>query len=452
MPVSRREALRLVAGSGLAAFMPAMARAQTIGGGSGYKAIVTLFLFGGNDSNNMIVPTDASFADYQQARGGALALEQSSLASLQGTDYGLHPSLAPLQNIWNEGALNWVFNTGPLLQPLTRGQFEARPDLRPANLFSHDAQQNLWQTAGTTRELPTGWMGRVGDHLVDAGLQAPSISLAGAQRAMIGERNNPLLLSSANLRRSGYDPSSAAADDIARRHAVDVMLAATQNSDLGTITRDIMQGDFDAGAQLDGILNGDGSAVTAAFVDPDNNAVTGSLADQLKRVARLIEGRGVLNATRQTFMVSTGGFDNHRSQAGTHSGLLANVGRCVYAFYNTMKALGVENDVALFTMSDFNRVFSGNGSAGSDHAWGSHHFVVSGAVRPSQMLGHFPDLALAGPDNSRDDGRWIPTTAIEEYAGAFVRWLGVADVDMPYVFPNWSTWNGGGRGPIGLFA
>lgn len=452
MSVSRREVLRLVAGSSLASFMPAMARAQTIGGGTGYKAIVTLFLFGGNDSNNMIVPTDARYSDYEQARGGAIALDQNALVGLPGTNYGLHPSLAPLQNIWNEGGLNWVFNTGPLLQPLTREQFESRPDLRPANLFSHDAQQNLWQTAGGTSELPTGWMGRVGDRFVDAGFQAPSISLAGAQRAMIGERNNPLLLSSGNLQRSGYDPSSTAADDIARRNAVDVMLAATQNSDLGRITRDIMQGDLDAGVQLDGILNSDDSAVTAAFVDPDNNAVTGSLADQLKRVARLIEGRGVLGATRQTFMVSTGGFDNHRSQAGTHSGLLANVGRCVYAFYNTMKALGVENEVALFTMSDFNRVFAGNGSAGSDHAWGSHHFVVSGGLRPNQLLGGYPDLALAGPDDSRDDGRWIPTTSIEEYGGSLVRWLGVSDADMPYVFPNWSTWDGGGRGPVDLFA
>jgi uncharacterized protein (DUF1501 family) len=269
---------------------------------------------------------------------------------------------------------------------------------------------------------------------------------------MIGARNNPLLLSSANLRRSGYDPSSTAADSIARRNALDIMLAATQNSDLGTITRDIMQGDLDAGVQLDAILNDDGSAVTNAFVDPDNNPVTGRLADQLKRVARLIEGRGILNATRQTFMVSTGGFDNHRGQAGTHAGLLADVGRCVFAFYNTMKALGVENEVSLFTMSDFNRVFEGNGSAGSDHAWGSHHFVVSGGLKPSQTLGNFPDLALGGPDDSRNDGRWIPTTSIEEYGGSLARWLGVSDADMPYVFPNWSTWNGGGRGPVDLFA
>ncbi len=452
MTLNRRDILRLVAGSSMAAFMPALARAQTIGGGTGYKAIVNLFLYGGNDSNNMIVPTDARYAQYQQIRGGAIALDQSSLAGLQGTSYGLHPSLAPLAEIWNEGALNWVFNSGPLLEPLTREQYQSRSDLRPANLFSHDAQQNLWQTAGTTSELPTGWIGRVGDRLVDAGMQAPSISLAGAQRALIGARNNPLLLSSNNLQRYGYDPTDMDADDIARRNALDVMLAATQNSDLGEITTAIMRRDIDAGAQLDAILNGDASAVAAAFVDPNGAAVTGNLADQLKRVARLIEGRTTLGATRQTFMVTTGGFDNHRSQAGTHAGLLSNVARCVFAFYNTLKVLGVENQVALFTMSDFNRVFEGNGSAGSDHAWGSHHFVVSGALQPNQLLGNFPELTLGGPDDSRDDGRWIPRTSVEEYGGALVRWLGVSDGDMPYVFPNWANWNGGGRGPVGLFA
>ena len=103
-------------------------------------------------------------------------------------------------------------------------------------------------------------------------------------------------------------------------------------------------------------------------------------------------------------------------------------------------------------MSDFNRVFKGNGSAGSDHAWGSHHFVVGGDLQPNQLLGTYPELALGGPSDARTDGRWIPTTSVEEYGGSLVRWLGVSDADMPYVFPNWSNWNGGGRGPIGLFA
>ena len=452
MTMNRRDILKLVAGSSLSAFMPALARAQSVGGGSGYKAIVTLFLYGGNDSNNMIVPTDARYDDYASIRGGSIALEQSALVPLQGTSYGLHSALSPLASIWDEGALNWVFNSGPLLQPLTREHYETRPDLRPANLFSHDAQQNLWQTAGAASELPTGWLGRVGDRLIDAGLRAPSISLAGAQRAMIGDRNSPLLISGGNLQRNGYDPQATDTASIARRHAVDTMMAASQSATLSEITTAIMRGDIDAGLQLNTILNSDQSAVDAAFVDPDGAAVTGSLADQLKRVARLIEGRTQLNATRQTFMVSTGGFDNHRGQAGTHAGLLSNIGRCVYGFYNALKALGMENDVVLFTMSDFNRVFKGNGSAGSDHAWGAHHFVVGGGLQPNQLLGQFPTLAMGGPSDARSDGRWIPTTSIEEYGGALVRWLGVSDADMPYVFPNWSNWNGGGRGPIGLFA
>ncbi|WP_421790561.1 DUF1501 domain-containing protein [Hyphobacterium sp.] len=451
MPINRREVLQLVTGASLTAFMPSMVRAQTVGSG-GYRAIVTLFLYGGNDSNNAIIPMDGRYTDYASARGGAIAIPQNDVVPLNGTAFGVHPSLAPLAPIWDEGALNWVFNTGPLLQPLTRELYESRPDLRPANLFSHDAQQNLWQTAGTTSELPTGWLGRVGDQLADAGVQAGSVSLSGAQRAMIGQRNNPLLISGSNLRLSGQDPTSTDADDIARRAAYQAMLNATQASTLGELSAAIMRRDIDAGAQLDIILNSDGSAVDAAFVDPQGNQVTGSLADQLRRVARLIEGRTQLNATTQSFIVATGGFDNHRNQAGTHAGLLANVGRCVYAFYNTLKVLGVQNDVALFSMSDFNRPLGGNGSAGSDHAWGGHHFVVGGGLKPNQLLGSFPNLAMGGPDDARTNGRWIPSTSIEEYGGALARWLGVADADMPYVFPNWSTWNGGGRGPVDLFA
>lgn len=452
MPINRREVLRLVTGASMAAFLPAMARAQSVGGTGGYRAIVNLFLYGGNDSNNSIVPTDARYAQYASIRGGAIAINQNALVPLPGTPYGMHPSLTPLASIWNEGALNWVFNTGPLLQPLTRQQYQDREDLRPANLFSHDAQQNLWQTAGTISELPTGWLGRVGDLLSDAGAQSASISLSGAQRAMIGRRNNPLLISGANLRLSGQDPSSTNPATIARQAAFAAMLNSAQASTLGDISTSIMRGDIAAGLELHDILNSDQSVVDAAFVDPDGNAVTGRLADQLKRVARLIEGRSLLNASQQSFIVSTGGFDNHQGQADTHAGLLANVGACVYAFYNTLKVLGVENDVALFSMSDFNRVFRGNGSAGSDHAWGSHQFVVSGALRPNQLLGQYPELVLEGPDDARRDGRWIPTTAIDEYGAALVRWLGVPDADLPYVFPNWSTWNGGGRGPVGLFA
>lgn len=451
MSINRRELLRLVTGAGMASMLPVMARAQSVGTG-GYKAIVNLFLYGGNDANNTIIPNDARYGEYAANRGAAIALSENSLQAMSGTGYGLHPNLAPLVDLWDEGALNWVLNTGPLLEPITRAQFLASPELHPVNLFSHDAQENLWQTAGTTLELPTGWMGRMGDKLIDNAVQNPSISLAGAQRAMIGQRNTPLLIEGQNLTLNGIYPDSTDDDDVWRHRAFLSMLNATQASTLGELSADIMRGDIAAGAELNTILNSDQSAVDAAFVDPNGAAVNGDLANQLKRVARLIEGRSALNATRQSFMVTTGGFDTHQGQPGQHNTLLNNVGRCVYAFYNTLKVLGVETEVALFSASDFNRVFRGNASDGTDHAWGSHHFVVSGALKPNQLLGSFPDITLGGPDDASDDGRWIPTTSIEEYAGALVQWLGVSDADMPYVFPNWANWNGGGRGPLDLFA
>jgi len=452
MTIDRRELLKLVTGSSVAALMPGLVRAQTVGTGAGYKAIVALFMHGGNDANNMLIPNDTRYAGYAAARGGAIAVNQGDLAPLAGTPMGLHPSLASLAQLWNQGDLNWVQNTGVLLQPLTRDQYTNNPTLRPVNLFSHDAQQNLWQTGGAASELITGWMGRAGDRLVDVGHVYPSVSLSGAQRALIGNRNSPLLISSSNLALRNYNPNDMDANDVARRAALDGLLAAPQQSNLGDLTTGIIEGDLAAGAVLNDVLNGDQSIVDANFVDPAGNPVDSSLATALKRIARLIEARGVLGATRQTFMAETGGHDNHRGQAGTHASLLLNISRCVYAFQNTMRALGVADDVTLFSMSDFNRVLKGNGSAGSDHGWGSHHFVVGGALQPNQLLGTFPDLIMGGPDDARTDGRWIPTTSVEEYAGALVRWLGVSDADMPYVFPNWSNWNGGGRGPIGLFA
>ncbi|MEE2526038.1 DUF1501 domain-containing protein [Hyphobacterium sp. HN65] len=452
MPINRREILKLVAGSSAAALIPAFARAQTVGTGAGYRAIVALFMHGGNDSNNMLIPNDVRYTDYASARGSAIAVPQDQLLPLAGTPMGVHPSLSPLVQLWNEGDLNWVQNAGTLLQPLTRELYQDRPDLRPVNLFSHDAQQNLWQTGGAASELLTGWMGRVGDQFVDAGHRYPSVSLSGAQRALIGDRNSPLLISGSNLSRNGYDPGNTSNSATTRRAALDALMAAPQVSDLGNLTTAIMRNDLEAGAVLNDILNGDASVVDAAFVDPQGNPVTGNLATSLRHIARLIEARNIIGSTRQTFMAETSGFDNHRNQAATHAELLSNIARCVFAFQNTMRALGVADDVTLFSMSDFNRVFRGNGSLGSDHAWGGHHFVAGGSLIPQQMLGTFPDLTLGGPDDIRDNGRWIPSTSLEEYLGALVSWLGVGAADMPYVFPNWSTWNGGGRGPVRLFA
>ena len=458
MGLDRREVLKLVAGSSLAALAPAFARAQTVGGGSGYRATVMLFLYGGNDANNMIVPTGARHADYARLRGDALAIPQASLTPLTGTNFGLNPAMSDLASIWDQGALSWVLNSGPLIEPITRDQYNNSPSLRPANLFSHDAQQNLWQTAGAQSELTTGWLGRIGDRYVDAGVRNPSVSLAGSQRSLIGDRNSPILISGNNLSLYGFSPTDTSTRTTTRRAAFDAMLTGTQGSRLADITAAIMQGDLDAGAILNDVINGSTSIVDANFLDANGNAVNSSLATQLKRVARLIEGRDRLSATRQTFVVSTGGFDTHRDQVGgeatngTHAGLLNNVARCAHGFWNVMKALSMDADVTLFTMSDFNRVFEGNGSRGSDHAWGAHHFVVGGGLNGSQLLGRYPELALGGPDDARDDGRWIPAVSVEEYGGALARWLGVSDADMPYVFPNWSNWNGGGRGPIPLFA
>jgi uncharacterized protein (DUF1501 family) len=191
------------------------------------------------------------------------------------------------------------------------------------------------------------------------------------------------------------------------------------------------------------------------FVDASGQPLTSDIALQLKRAARMIEARDQLGHTRQAFFTSQGNYDTHANQvlpgdptAGDHARLLTDLGQGLAAFYAAIKALGVAGQVTAFTMSDFGRVYKGNAQLGSDHAWGSNHLVLGGAVHGQAVHGLYPDQSLGGPDDCDIDGRWIPTLSQEEYIGPIARWYGVADSDLPYVFPNWATWQGRTRVPI----
>ncbi|WP_395444818.1 DUF1501 domain-containing protein [Caulobacter sp. UC70_42] len=454
MTVSRREIMQMVAGGSAVAALGQLGLSSALAAdGGAYRAMVGVFLFGGNDAWNMVAPTDGRYADYAKQRGASLALAQSSLAPLTGTAFGLHGSMTALKSVWDDGGLGVVLNTGTLFAPLTKALYTSRPDLRPVNLMSHEDQQNQWQGMRMRAANKDGFMGRIHDRAGSTANLPPLISIAGSNLALIGDRTAPLILpSSGSIVRNGYNAASNDAAVKARQAALDVFADAASYGAITDLTGKGMSSAYAQAVQANSIVTATTSAVDKHFVNPTTGAaLTSDISRQLLRAARMIEARNTLGHAKQTFFVSQGGYDTHTNQVAAHKNLYADLGNALAGFYNAMKALGLQDNVTAFTMSDFGRVYKGNASGGSDHAWGSNHLVVGGALANGKVHGRYPDVTFGGPEDASNDGRWIPSIATEEYVGAIARWYGVSAADLPYVFPNWSAWNGGGRGPVPLF-
>jgi uncharacterized protein (DUF1501 family) len=451
MSLSRRDFGRLIAGASATAALGQFGRSAALADTSTYRAMVGVFLFGGNDAWNMVVPNDSRYATYATQRG-AIALKQDTLMPLTGTAFALHPAFAPLKTAWDEGALSAVLNTGTLYQPLTKSLYQSRPELRPLNLMSHEDQQNEWQGLRMRNVNVDGFMGRILDKAEKADVP-PLISIAGSQLALIGAQKSPLILpSTGTISRYGYNATSADAAIKARQAALDTFSDASAFGAVTDLTSQGMSSAYAQAVAANTVISGTTSIVDQYFKNPTTGVVlTSDISRQLLRAARMIEARGTLGHAKQTFFVSQGGYDTHTNELATHNTLYADLAMALAGFYNAMKALGLANNVTAFTMSDFGRVFKPNSNGGSDHAWGSNHLVLGSALASRKVHGAYPDMAFGGPDDAYTDGRWIPSIAVEEYIGAIAQWYGVSTTDMPYVFPNWSTWNGGGRGPVPLF-
>jgi uncharacterized protein (DUF1501 family) len=462
MAFSRRDFMRVTAGAGAAAVMAQLGDSAAIAqSSSGFRAMVGVFLFGGSDNWNMIVPTDSRYAAYAAGRGAALALPQSALSGLTGVPFGLHPSLAPLQTAWNEGALNAVLNVGTLYQPITKAQYQASAAVSPLSLMSHADQQNEWQGLRVRDANNNGFMGRQNDR--ETALATPDlISLGGSTLATIGGSSSPLILpSTGTIVRNGYNAAATDAVTTGRQAA---LTAFADGSGFGTTTQVVgsaLTGAYGEAVIANAILTATTSTVDQYFKSNTGAVLTSDVSHQLLRVARMIEARGTLGHARQTFFVSQGGYDTHVNQVdatatttGTQPNLFNDLAQALAAFYTAMKALGVQNNVTAFTMSDFGRTFKVNGQRGTDHAWGNNHLVLGGAVKDRTIQGAYPDVTLGGSQDIDNVGlgRWIPSTAVEEYVGAVAQWYGVAAADLPYVFPAWSTWSSNGRGPLSLFS
>ena len=396
-----------------------------------YKALVCVFLYGGNDANNMLIPFDtAGYANYSNVRG-PLALPQSSLLGLTPTpDFALNPNLPDIQALFNTNHAALVTNVGTLIAPTTRTSYLAGKSTNPTNLFSHTDQQLEWQNAAQSGTTNTGWAGRIADKLsvpFNANAKIPMItSVAGDTLFCNGQSSTPVSVSPGNL---GGSSCSEGAECGARQATAQALLNFSSGLSLVQADNTITSNAYQYAKTLSDAVQ---SVSPLQTVFPTMNG----LAAQLKQIAQIIQVRAALGVSRQIFFCGVGNFDTHSNQIALQGNLLAQMGPAIAAFYAATQELGVQNNVTTFTMSDFSRTFQPNSNTGSDHAWGSHHIVVGGAVNGGKMYGTFPTLALAGPDDSGSNGRWVPSTASVQYAGTLAKWFGVSATQLAEVFPN----------------
>lgn len=405
--------------------------AATISAGD-YKALVCLFLFGGNDANNVIIPHDNSgYASYAAARG-ILAVPEASLLPMtlqngDGRDFGLHPNLPEVQSLFNAGKIAVVANVGTLLAPITRTEYLNKTIAVPSQLFSHADQSVQWQTSVSDKVSLTGWGGRAADLL--ASLNADSkislaISIAGTNTFEIGNTVIPYQVApTGSIGLTGFTGSASANT---RLQAFKDLLAQPHNNLFeqayaDTVTRAIADNDL-----LTSALAG-APTLQTAFPASD-------LGTQLNMVAKLISARNTLGMQRQLFFCAVQGYDTHGDQLTAQANLFTELSQALNAFYNATIEMNVAQQVTTFTASDFGRTYPTNGS-GSDHGWGSHQFVMGGDVLGGRIFGTFPTLAVNGPDDT-GQGRWIPTTAVDEFSATMATWFGVSNSDLSTVFPN----------------
>jgi len=430
-------ALGLAASGGVPFNLATMATAATRNSlvVADYKALVCVFLFGGNDGNNLVIPYGvADHATYARGRG-ALAIPRDQLAATRlaptntgGREFALHPSMTRLATLFDNGKAAVVANVGPLVQPVTKLEWDTGTKPVPPNLFSHSDQQSQWQIGTVDSAVRTGWGGRLVDLFYNQNTTsiASCISTAGRSTFLGGQTATGFSISASGNFGFDFYESDTATDPVSV--AFREILTNPRAHLFEQAFVDTLRGSIDTQRLFNQAING---AAPLRTVFPRTG-----LGDQLSTVARMIAARDALGVKRQAFFVTLGGFDTHGvDQLTDQDYLLGQVSEAMGAFYDASIELGVASQVTTFTQSDFGRDFPANGNGGSDHGWGNHHLVVGGAVQGKKLYGTFPTLAVNGPDDA-GGGRWIPTTSVDQYAATMARWYGVAAADMALVAPH----------------
>jgi uncharacterized protein (DUF1501 family) len=484
---SRREFLKKLgctfAAGSAASLIPQLALLPRAYGQSagGYKALVCIYLAGANDSFNWLVPRDSEspgsrYDTYRATRGGVYSGSNSNGLALAFNDllpiapgnqpigFGLHPSSADytatnggasqahsgIQTLFNQGKAAFVCNAGTLVQPISKAEYDNGAP-RPAQLFSHNDQELQWQIGMSAANNPMsrfGWGGRVAKLTAGGPLAnglSPTLSVAGAARFLIGDGILPYQLSSSGVDLiDNYAASSTANYSAARRAVLNDLLDDSSEKPFVRGYSAIARRSLDVGESLAARLDAaDGSGNVSAVFPVGNN-----LGDQLKMVARMIKVSRTLGATRQIYYVRMGSFDLHQGmfEAGGavastgHGALLTTLNQAIGAFWTALGEIGARGDVTSFTMSDFGRTLTGNGS-GSDHAWGGNLMLLGDSVRGNQLYGSYPKLLVNANDNATRDysfsrGQYIPTTSVDQVAATLARWMGVSDsAALGSIFP-----------------
>ena len=445
MNPSRRLFLKSAAAAGVAgaAFNPWLqlnALADASSGAGGYKALVCLFLHGGNDGNNLLMPYEPDdHVLYSQARG-VLGLARDRVLPITPTNtagrrFALHPSFTRLQGLFDGGQAAMLANVGPLVVPTTKTDYQRGLVALPANLFSHSDQQAAWQTGSFSASLKGGWGGRLLERLVDGGaahrgyacVSLSSGALWGAGDGTLQPYRVPV---SGGFGFEGYTPDS----QDALSYALDSLVRQTRSDPFEAAWLQSLGRSMDNQRVLTQAL---GAASAPASI-PANT----ELGQQLAMVAKLIQARDTMGLQRQCFFCSIGGFDTHGAdQLTTQRDKFAEIDAAVAGFYAALQGMGLQDQVTLFTASDFGRTLVSNGQ-GSDHGWGNHHLVVGGAVNGGQVLGRFPSHVIGGADDI-GGGNWVPSMALDQFGADLGRWFGAGDSALDEIFPRRAQFDAG---------
>ena len=459
MAINRRDFLRsgacAIGGMALASSIDtfSVVHALTPQAATDYKALVCVFLNGGNDGNNMFVsldqyngPAGSLVEGYSNVRNASgLGIAQASLlpvSPVSGGSYGFHPNMPEMRDLFNQGKLAVLCNNGPLVEPLTRTTYQNGTGKKPLQLFSHSDQVGLFQTAISNTVSQTGWAGRLSDRVngLNGSATFPSnVSIAGVNLLLTGVDTRQLAVADSGTSLANVlqlTMNGTTAEQNARLATFNELRTLDNNFKLVKAASDTRSSSI----QTDNALSSVNPTLATVFPNT-------SLGRQLRQVALLIKAckdpSAGINMKRQIFFTQIGGFDTHSAEIPNQANLLTQVSQALGAFFAATVELGIQNNVTAFTMSDFGRTFqpagSGVNAVGTDHAWGNNQLIVGGAVLGHTLYGTYPLLRLGGPDDtdggSGPRGRWIPTTSVEQYAATLATWYGLSTADLPAVFP-----------------
>ena len=417
-----------------------------------YKALVCLFLNGGNDSFNMLIPRQQNaYNEYSQVRGGVggsgLAIPRTDLepitSSLQNTtagagysDFGIHPDLPYLKTLYDQGDLAFVSNVGSLIEPTSLVQYNDGSKPKPEGLFSHPDHQIHWQTLvpQVRGSSPKGWAGRMAEIMSHANQQsniAMNISLSGANVLQSGTTTVPYITDPGGvveLSNYAQDPTLAlAVDDILGQHYQSIYSKTLAQANRKSI---------DASVAFKTALD----SLSTPY-DPSGFVQgTSQTYKRLSMVSKIMEARTALSMDRQIFFVERGGWDHHNELLAPQSDLFIELNDAIEIFWTAITNMGLQNNVVLYTASDFGRTLTSNGS-GSDHAWGGNHFIISGSANGGEIYGKYPDLALNNSSTDLGRGRILPTTSVDTYMATLANWYGVPSSELSAVIPNVNNFN-----------